>query len=86
MQGKYGVGLYGGFYTCEAMHNLGLLDAYWQCWGYSDKYLSNNLDMIQYTGGIKFFDEIPYHFDANYVKYPEKVSFIFDNITMDVVD
>lgn len=78
MQGKYSVGLYGGFYTCEAMYNLGLLDAYWQCWGYSDKYLSNNFDMIQYTGGIKFFDDIPYYFDANYVKYPEKVSFIYD--------
>lgn len=78
MQGKYGVGLYGGFYTCEAMYNLGLLDAYWQCWGYSDKYLSNNLDMIQYTGGIKLFEEIPYYFDANYVKYPEKVSYIIN--------
>lgn len=76
MQGEYGVGLYGGYYVNEAMYNLGLLDAYWQCWGFSDGYLSKNADIVQYTTGQRFFDDIPYYYDANYVKNIEKVSFI----------
>ncbi len=76
MQGEYSVGLYGGYYTCEAMYNMDLIDAYWQCWGFSDRYLSDNYDIIQWSNGQYYFDEIPYKFDANYVKNPEKVSYI----------
>lgn len=77
MQGEYSVGLYGGFYVNEAMYNIEYIDAYWQAWGLSDKYLSNNYDMIQWSGTCYPFKEIPIVFDANYVKNPEKVSFIF---------
>lgn len=76
MQGEYGIGLYGGFHIVEAMHNVGLIDAYWQCWGFSAHYLSDNFDMIQYSNSYRHFKEIPYVFDANYVKNPEKVSYI----------
>ena len=76
MQGEYGVGLYGGYYVGEAMYNLDLLDAYWQCWGFSGGYISENFDMMQYTTGYKYFEDIPYVFDANYVKNIEKVSYI----------
>ena len=79
MNGEYTVGLYGGFYTTEALYNSGVLDAYWQCWGFSDRYLSNNYDAIQYTTGRYFFDEIPYQFDANHVKNLEKISFILED-------
>jgi hypothetical protein len=76
MQGEYGVGLYGGYYTCEAMYNMGLIDAYWQCWGFSDRYISENYDILQWSSGYYYFDEIPYKFDANHVKNVEKVSYI----------
>lgn len=79
MNGEYTVGLYGGFYTTEALYNSGVLDAYWQCWGFSDRYLSSNYDAIQYTTGRYFFDEIPYQFDANHVKNLEKISFILED-------
>ena len=78
MQGEYGVGLYGGYYVNEAMYNLGLIDAYWQCWGFSDGYLSKNADMVQYTTGRQFFEGVPYYYDANYVKNIDKVSFILE--------
>jgi len=79
MNGEYTVGLYGGFYTTEALHNSGVIDAYWQCWGFSDRYLSDNYDIIQYTTGRYFFNEIPYQFDANNVKNIEKISFILED-------
>ena len=80
MQEEYSVGLYGGYYVNEAMYNLGLIDAYWQCWGFSDGYLSKNADMVQYTTGRRFFDDIPYYYDANYVKNIEKISFILEQV------
>ena len=75
MEGEYGVGLYGGFYVTEAMYNMGLIDAYWQCWGYSDSYVSQNYDMIQYASSSRYITGVPYLFDANHVKDPEKVSY-----------
>lgn len=80
LNGEYGVGLYGGYYVNEAMYNLGLLDAYWQCWGFSDGYISDNFDIIQYTTGARYFEDIPYVFDANYVKKLEKVSYIMEKV------
>lgn len=77
--GEYSVGLYGGFYINEAMYNINMIDAYWQCWGLSDKYVSNNYDIIQWSSSTYFFENIPYVFDANYVKNPEKVSYILED-------
>lgn len=76
MQGEYGVGLYGGYYVTEAMYNIGIIDAYWQCWGFSDRYVSDNYDIIQWSNSTPWFEEIPYLFDANHVKNAEKVSYI----------
>lgn len=76
MQGEYSVGLYGGYYTCEAMYNVGLIDYYWQCWGFSDRYISDNYDILQWSTGYYYFDEIPYKFDANHVKNIEEISYI----------
>lgn len=78
-KGEYSVGLYGGYYVNEAMYNLGLIDAYWQCWGLSDRYISNNYDIMQWSSGHYYFEGIPYLFDANYVKNPEKVSYILED-------
>ena len=76
MQGEYSIGLYGGYYVTEAMYNIGLIDTYWQCWGFSDRYLSDNYDILQWSNGTPWFKEIPYLFDANHVKNVEAVSYI----------
>ena len=76
MQGEYGVGIYGGFYTIQAMANTGLVDAVWQTWGFSGGYISPEYDMFQWSSSTEFWEEIPIVFDANHVKDPEKVSFI----------
>ena len=78
MKGEYTVGLYGGFYVNEAMYNIDMIDAYWQCWGLSDKYISNNYDIMQWSSGDYYFEGIPHLFDANHVKNPEKVSFVLE--------
>ena len=74
--GEYGVGLYGGYYVNEAMYNLGLIDAHWQSLGFNDGYLSPNMDMFQSSSSTYWFSDIPIVFDSNYVKNPEKVSYI----------
>jgi hypothetical protein len=76
MQGEYGVGIYGGYYTIQAIANTGLVDAIWQCWGYSSGYLSDEYDMMQWSSSTYFYEDIPIAFDANHVKDVEKVSFI----------
>ena len=76
MQGEYGVGIYGGFYTIQAMSNAGVVDAVWQTWGFSGGYISPEYDMLQWSSSTEFWEEIPIVFDANHVKDVEKVSFI----------
>ena len=80
MQGEYGVGLYGGYFVNEAMFNLGLIDAHWQSLGFNSGYLSPNMDMFQSSSSTPWFSEIPTVFDSNYVKNPEKVSYIMPKI------
>lgn len=77
MGDSYGVGMYGPYHTVQALHNAGLIDAMWQCYGSSSKYVSDDYDVFQWTGGTYFYDEIPDNFDADDVKNVEKVSFIF---------
>ena len=77
MGDNYGVGMYGPYKTVQALHNAGLIDAVWQCYGASSNYVSEDYDVFQWTGGTYFYDEIPENFDADDVKNVEKVSFIF---------
>ena len=77
MGNNYGVGMYGPYKTVQALHNAGLIDAVWQCYGSSSNYVSEDYDVFQWTGGTYFYDEIPENFDADDVKNVEKVSFIF---------
>lgn len=77
MGNNYGVGMYGPYKTVQALHNAGLIDAVWQCYGASSNYVSEDYDVFQWTGGTYFYDEIPENFDADDVKNVEKVSFIF---------
>ena len=76
MGGQYGVGMYGPYKTVQALHNAGLIDAVWQCFGYSDYYVSDDCDVFQWTLSTYFYNNIPLPFDANDIKDVEKVSFI----------
>ena len=76
MRGEYGVGLYGGYHVTEAMYNLGVIDAYWQDMEFSNGYVSDNYDIIQWSGDKILFQELSHKFSANYVKNVEKVSYI----------
>lgn len=78
MNGEYGVGLYGGYHVTEAMYNLGVIDAYWQDMEFSNGYVSNHYDVIQWSNDRFWFNEIPYKFKANQVVDIEKVSYILD--------
>jgi hypothetical protein len=76
MGDNYSVGMYGPYKTVQALYNAGLIDAVWQCFGYSDNYVSDNFDAFQWSQSTYFYDNIPYPFDANDIKDVEKVSFI----------